>query len=472
MPRTLLCTTGTSIAQGCPALTGFQRRPTTWDDDALELTQQIRQRVQALNMVDARDCARASAELNALHRLPLAPDDQVVLLATDTADGRCCAEAVRAVLQAAPFKLPDSQIRIERVAGLQVRDAERLRTEGLANLVRLLISYLDDPQRRWGGGCVLCPNGGFKGIVPFMTILGMMFRAPVVYVFEFAEALITLPPLPFGFATDLFERALPALRWAGEQGVFDPADFYRRVAGFVHGEKELFDGFLELAPDGADRTLASLSPLAEVLSQREGGEQPEIGISAVAASDLAQLDATARMEVEDHLRKLASPLWRSQHRDSKYSNDLDFYPRGHNPWRFAGFDADGKFHLCWFARHGEYERQMSLLGRQRRAFDATGFSTVAMPQVEHKPLAPSDPDAGLNWLDLRAQRDAALHQAALLAAAMEKLERQRAQERADLQSRLAQANRQIKLATAERQAREAEQALLAAQPAAEQPSNE
>lgn len=463
MPRTLLCTVGTSIARTCGALRELQQRASTWDEDVPELAQQIRQWVQTMNLNDKRDCARLCAELNALHRLPLAHEDEVLLLATDTADGRCCAEAVRAVLMDRPFKLREGQVRIERVAGLQVHDAERLRREGLVNLVRLLIGYLDDPQRRWGGGCVLCPNGGFKGVVPFMTILGMMYRAPVVYVFEFAETLITLPPLPFGFATDLFERALPALRWARGEGVFEPAAFYKRVARFTQDEKELFDGFLELVPDASAGTLAALSPLADVLSQREGGPEPELAIAASAASDLQQLDAVARMEVENHLRKLASPLWRSQHRDTKHSNDLDFYPRGHNPWRFAGYDMDGKFHLCWFARHDEYDRQMHFSQRQRAAFAAAEFSTLALPQAESAALAAHDPDAGLNWLDLRAQRDAARQQAALLASAMAQLEGQRLKERGDFVAQLAQAKRQ---------ARESERKWLALQQSNAKPRQE
>ena len=477
MARTILCTSGTSIAQGCGALIAYQGRASHWADTAEDLAAQVRLRILGLDLLSERDRTKASAELNALHRLQLAADDEVVLLATDTADGRCCAEAVREVLVGRAFGLPEGSVRVERVVGLQVRDAARLRSEGLVNLVRLLITYLEDPQRRYGGGCVLCPNGGFKGVVPFMTILGMLHRAPVVYVFEFAESLITLPPLPFGFATDLFERALPALRWAGAEGVFDPEDFYRRIAGFVPDERELFDGFLELASDDKARALASLSPLAEVLRQREGGPQAELMVSSEARDGIQGLEAATSKDVTDHLTKLASPLWRSQHRDRKHTNDLDFYPRGHNPWRFAGFDAGGLFYLCWFARHDEYIRQMPLAGRQRSAFIDQDFSLLALAPPQQPAIADSDPDANLNWLEIRAQRDEARQHAAKLTAALAEAAAASARERAALSAAVslsrqeADSARRELLTLQDLMVQGADAAAVDAEPACEQPEN-
>ncbi|WP_127803935.1 putative CRISPR-associated protein [Hydrogenophaga sp. NH-16] len=423
MPRTLLCTTGTSIAQGCGALRELQARPTSWDDDVPLLAQQIQQRLDALDLASEGGRIRASAELNALHRLGLRVDDEVVLFATDTADGRCCAQALRAALTSRHIGLAAGAVQVERVPGLQVFDADHLRREGLTHLTRRMIAYLDDPQRRHGGGCVLCPNGGFKGVVPFVTLAGMIFRAPVVYVFEFSDALITLPPLPLGLATDLFERALPALRWARAQGVFGLQPFFQRIAGFQEDERELFNGFLEVEADGA---LATLSPLADVLTQREGDEQSEVRVSPLAAELITKLDGPALREFHDHLRKVASPLWRSQHGDTKVNSDLEFYPRGHNPWRLAGFVQDGLFNLCWFAwQKGDYLRSIPMPERQRAAFASAEFRPYMVPQPRSAKAdqPPADADADLSWLDLRYQRDALR---AELEAARNQLEAERA----------------------------------------------
>ena len=400
MSRTILCSTGTSIAQGCQALSAFQNRASDWAEDTTELGEQIVQRLKKLDLGSEQGRVRASAELNALHRLAAGGDDEVVLFTTDTADGHSCAKAVASVLEK-EFRV--ARTRIERIEGLQVRDSDLLKRVGLVSLTRRLIHYLDDPQRRYGGGCVLNTNGGFKGLVPFFSILGMIFRAPVVYVFEFAECLISLPPLPVGFATDLFDRALPAIRWADTVQQFDPEEFYRRIPGLQDGEREWFASFLEVV--GLDgQNVGSLSPLAQVLSQRECGPAAVLSVSRLALSDMSALAVRDISEVHDHLRKLSSPLWRSQHRATKHTNDLEFFPKGQNPWRFAGYSTEDGFRLCWFARHDAYDRLMSQRDRQRAAFPDSEFAPFTVPEaISASPVvAESDPDFQSNWHELRS----------------------------------------------------------------------
>jgi hypothetical protein len=147
-------------------------------------------------------------------------------------------------------------------------------------------------------------------VVPILTVLGMIFRAPIVYVFEFAETVISLPPLPIGFATDLLERALTALDWANDTGVFDVSEFHRRIPAFNTEEAPLFDSFLEITPDSGDRRLRTLSPLASVFIERETGGG-SLRMSTPAQRDLESLSATDRRELEYHLAKVKSPLRRS-----------------------------------------------------------------------------------------------------------------------------------------------------------------
>lgn len=262
MPRTLLVSVGTSIAgparEGTP-LNQLQKCPQGWDTDAPGLEEQIRTRLAGLDLRSERGRIQASAELNALHRLGCRDEDDVVLLATDTADGRCCAEALATVIER---EFGCRRPRLERIAGLQVHDAERLRREGLVALCRTLIRYLDDPQRLHEGGCIVCPNGGFKGIVPFLTLLAMAFRAPSVYVFEHAETLIRLPPLPMTIDRNLLARASDALGWAQQQGLFDVSAFLARIPGLASEERELFESLLETVPDASGRQLAALSQRA------------------------------------------------------------------------------------------------------------------------------------------------------------------------------------------------------------------
>ncbi len=106
MSHTILGTTGTPIAQGCGALRGLLGKPRPWDASAEGLREQIRARLAGMDLSAPEGrAARASAEINSLHRLGVDPADTVVLLVTDTADGRACAEAVGGVLREL-FHLP------------------------------------------------------------------------------------------------------------------------------------------------------------------------------------------------------------------------------------------------------------------------------------------------------------------------------------------------------------------------------
>lgn len=395
MSRTILCSVGTSIALGTEALKGYQNRASVWDDDTTELAAQIRERLKQFDLTSEAGRVRASAELNALHRLGAGPGDEVVFFATDTADGRCCAEVVRDVLQT---HFGVGQVIVERVTGLQVRDAQLLRTAGLTNLMRRLIHYLEDPQRRYGGGCVLNTNGGFKGLVPFFAILGMIFRAPVVYVFERADCLIKLPPLPVGFDPGLLERAACALQWAKQQDVFKVEAFLKRIPGLEAGEADVFTGFLEL--DGTD---AVLSPLTDVLMTPPATEAPcSIRLSHAVRRQLESL-GPMRGRAERFLANLAVPQWRSAQTRAKKGTDLLSFGRGAVPFRVGGFFEAGVYHICWLfvLDHDGYERDIP--NHQRKDYVSEQFEDWSpLPVAEQEP-APDDPDHQLTWWDLLAE---------------------------------------------------------------------
>jgi hypothetical protein len=48
MPRTILCSTGTFIAQGTKAMNDFRNGATHWEDEVAELRTQIDKRIEPL----------------------------------------------------------------------------------------------------------------------------------------------------------------------------------------------------------------------------------------------------------------------------------------------------------------------------------------------------------------------------------------------------------------------------------------
>jgi putative CRISPR-associated protein (TIGR02619 family) len=136
-----------------------------------------------------------SAEVHSLVRMKLDAQDEVFLFSTDTPDGMVCARLVAAYLTG-PLGIPNEKVRVERIKGLQVDDGSKFRREGIINYINT-VRRLGD-ERAWVG-VVLNPTGGFKALIPYTTLLGMLCGAPVRYIFDNGRELIELPPLPIEF---------------------------------------------------------------------------------------------------------------------------------------------------------------------------------------------------------------------------------------------------------------------------------
>lgn len=438
--RTILCTVGTSISGGTkdsPSLVRYFRETTAWDEKTPELDAEIQARLKnpRYDLTTPAGRIAASAELNSLQRLGVLADDEIILLATDTAEGRACTQALASAIETA-FGLPSSQCRIEPVRDLQVRDAARLRGSGLPNLCRKLLFYLRDPSRQYGGGVIVNPTGGYKGIVPFTTILGMLYGARAVYVFESSPTLINLPPLPVVFDLDLFESARPALIDAKNAGVLSPERFLGQIPGLEASQRERYLGFLEVLSDSE----ACLSPLAEVLLEEE-----ELGSGRVFLSPdcLKKLDdnPTNRSHVLRLLARSGSASWRSANAHPFKTTDLRVFGNSRFNFRVAGFLQGPDFFVCEFfhSDHNLYERRLE--GSKRRDYpDSEAF--VPLPLAPEK--ISENTDVPETWAELHNQVSILteqLHAAKdTIASLNERIERERSENR-KLSAKLAEASR-------------------------------
>ncbi|MEI8044635.1 MAG: putative CRISPR-associated protein [Verrucomicrobiota bacterium] len=366
MSRTIVCTTGTSIAAGCPELGRFHKQASDWGDDISELNREIADRLTRYDLTTMDGRIAASAELNSLERLRVAEGDEVVLLATDTADGHACAEMLSRTIQQVWRGVRTT---VERIEGLQVRDAKRLREAGLTRFLQVVLRYVDDPQRRHGGGVVLNPTGGFKGVVPFLTVIGMLFRVKTVYVFEFSEALIELPPLPVGFDLHLFQRARPALAALRKEGVMPEDRFCKLIPGFQEEERAYFHSLLEV-----DGTNVTLSPLAFTLTEMEQAGRKTLWLSPQAQGKLEALRGTDRARLEEVLTRFTNPIWRAGQSHRFPGCELSVFGNRKLPFRIAAIFAGDRGYVCRIFRveeHAAYEAEFAKLRlKDFQKFDA------------------------------------------------------------------------------------------------------
>lgn len=205
--KTFVCTCGTSV---------LTKRTINIDDiTSVSLSRwkelqddidSIRDRtVETLSLLDiSRNINETSAEIKSLVKMGLGKNDTVILLSTDTIDGKLSAEIVKWYLS--QNSLCDEQcIQIEVIEGLQAKDGQRFRKTGLINLFNLLIRFEHD-------NVVFNPTGGFKSVVPYLSLMGMLFNKPVQYIHEDSNDVISLINIPLLIDEDIIFRVEDKLR--------------------------------------------------------------------------------------------------------------------------------------------------------------------------------------------------------------------------------------------------------------------
>lgn len=187
--KTYICTTGTSILTNSRInFKRFQNEPLSRWKDYEDVIAAVRDRVseslQRLSIPAQLD--DTSAEIKSLIKMSINPDDRVVLIASDTIDGKLSAELVQIFLIERKICL---EIEIKVIEGLQATDATLFQQEGLRNLLEFLISL----ENR---DIVFNLTGGFKSVVPFLSLVGMLFNKPIRYIHEDSQEVITLSNVP------------------------------------------------------------------------------------------------------------------------------------------------------------------------------------------------------------------------------------------------------------------------------------
>jgi len=146
------------------------------------------------------DYSKLSAELASLLAMGKNPgigkienDDRIVLLHSDTTDGKLCAEANAEVMRQ-EVKINDEVKKkiwhVEepiKIEDLRVDDPENF-YNGLQNLKTKVTSLVKGPQSNYFN-----ITGGFKGVIPFITVLAWDLLFPkLFYLYEKSEQIVVL----------------------------------------------------------------------------------------------------------------------------------------------------------------------------------------------------------------------------------------------------------------------------------------
>lgn len=196
-PRLIISTTGTSIGMNV-------RRDIFSKSFNEEGKKSIKDEIR--RSVESKDINAISAETKSLHKIGIDRSTHIAFIHTDTIEGELCVQVLREWCA----NQWSCQVSLFRVKGLQVKDARDFARIGIKEYLRICIDLIEG--NRFSHDVILNPTGGFKGIVPYTTLLGMIFSRPIYYIFEWSDALIRLPSIPISYDEELMDKCAQQLK--------------------------------------------------------------------------------------------------------------------------------------------------------------------------------------------------------------------------------------------------------------------
>jgi len=147
---------------------------------------------------------KASAEIKSIIKLKDSFADksfEVELIATDSLLSPICAELLKSLLEKSNIKVNFNKNNI--IEDLQVSDYAKYK-KGLINLLNRLNQIGNNGV--YFDNLILNITGGFKGIIPYLTIFSQVNNIPLYYIFEFTGTLIKVPQIPIKIDEVVFDK--------------------------------------------------------------------------------------------------------------------------------------------------------------------------------------------------------------------------------------------------------------------------
>jgi len=161
------------------------------------------------------DKTQISAEIKSLFKLREEKNNEkleVYLLATDTIASALASEIVTEILEKEGLKVyynPDFDV----IKDLQVEDFNRFE-KGKNKLIERISKLIDEfvkneksnKKRKFiKENVIFNITGGYKGVIPILTILAQLYECEIFYIFEESNDPITIPRIPINFDPFLLE---------------------------------------------------------------------------------------------------------------------------------------------------------------------------------------------------------------------------------------------------------------------------
>lgn len=161
--------------------------------------------------------ANTSAEIKSLTKMLeyLKEDIKVNLIATDSVISRLAAEIIREWFSDNEYIEIQFDPSKDIISRLQVSDYASLIKEGLPNLINRInqLTGVETDSSGYFENTIFNISGGYKALIPYLTIIAAVNKCKVVYIYEDTDSLIWIPPLPVKIDFDIFEKYSYEIAW-------------------------------------------------------------------------------------------------------------------------------------------------------------------------------------------------------------------------------------------------------------------
>jgi len=193
----------------------LEDKPHSFWQEAEERVKHIKKEVLPWAKKSIKASAEIESSLKVIEEIRKRNDEEIeiVLLATDTILSRLAAEIIKEVLDKKNIEVLDEKnINVtfnpdkDVIHNLQLKNKKSFEEEGLMNLIERVTEiceiYSDGGRQTCAEPKVrayLNITGGYKALVPYLTVIGQIYELPIYYKFEDKEEIINIPQLPIEY---------------------------------------------------------------------------------------------------------------------------------------------------------------------------------------------------------------------------------------------------------------------------------
>jgi putative CRISPR-associated protein (TIGR02619 family) len=160
------------------------------------------------NSKSLSDLKEYSAECKTLHLIGQENITEIVLFTTDTVLGYLAGEILQTQLKRI---FGNDKVKLERIEGLEVHNAATFQQTGFQNLVQKTSEEIRNGKAA-DKKVILNISGGYKAILPVMTLVGQLEEVPLNYVYEDSDKIIEIGNLPISFDWAVIEKYVVYLK--------------------------------------------------------------------------------------------------------------------------------------------------------------------------------------------------------------------------------------------------------------------